>query len=159
MRKLLLAVFFLVARAAVAADFQGWEGPNPIGPLNFAPPGARIALMNQTPRVLVALVSGNDGAVSNFSLDLDQQPEHWQGPFSISSTSLFPAGAPITMMYQTPRVLVALVVGNDGTVYNFFLDLDQQSRHWQGPFAISQSRFASPGTPITLMKALSHLAR
>jgi uncharacterized membrane protein YwzB/outer membrane protein assembly factor BamB len=204
-RHLTLAVFLLMARAGVSAELRGWEGPSPMSSLNFAPPGTLIALMNQTPRVLVALVVGNNGAVSNFFLDLDQQPQHWRGPFAISplglfpprasitlmnqtsrvlvalvvgnngavsnffldldqqpqhwrgpfamsAEGLFPAGAPITLMNQTPRVLVALVVGNNGAVSNFFLDLDQQPQHWQGPFAISPPKFASPGTAITLMK-------
>jgi outer membrane protein assembly factor BamB len=130
---------------------QRWQGPFAISPAGFAPPGTPITLINQTPRVLVALVAGNNGAVSNFFLDLDQQPQRWQGPFTISPTNLFPPGAPITLMNQTPRVLVALVAGNDGAVLNFFLDLDQQPLNWQGPFAISAPSFASPRAGITLM--------
>jgi outer membrane protein assembly factor BamB len=130
---------------------QRWQGPFAMSATGLFPAGARITLMNQTPRVLVALVVDNNGAVVNFFLDLDQQPQRWQGPFAMSAAGLFPAGAPITLMNQTPRVLVALVAGNNGAVSNFFLDLDQQPQRWQGPFAISPPEFALPGTPITLM--------
>jgi len=140
-------VFLLVARAAISAEFLGWQGPNPISPLKFAPPVTRIALMNQTPRVLVALAAGNDGAISNFFLDLDQQPQRWQGPFAISPPGFALPGSPITLMNQTPRVLVALAAGNDGAVSNFFLDLDRQPQRWQGPFAISPPGSLRRGRP------------
>src|SRR5260370_982677 len=130
---------------------QRWQGPFAISPPGFASPGPPITLMNHTPRVLVALVVGNDGAVSNFLLDLDRQPQRWQGLFAISPAGFASPGAPITLMNQTPRVLVALVAGSNGAVSNFFLDLDQQPQRWQGPFAISPAGFASPGAPITLM--------
>src|SRR5260370_1190990 len=130
---------------------QRWQGPFAISPPGFASPGPPITLMNHTPRVLVALVVGNDGAVSNFFLDLAQHPQRWQGPFAISPAGFASPGAPITLMNQTPRVLVALVAGNNGVVSNFFLDLDRQPQRWQGPFAISPAGFASPGAPITLV--------
>jgi len=149
---LTLAVFLLIARAGISAELRGWEGPNPMGSLKFVPPGTPITLMNQTGRVLVALVVGSNGAVSNFFLDLDMPPPvHWQGPFAISPPGFASPGTPITLMNQTPRVLVALVVGSNGAVSNFFLDLDQQPQHWQGPFAMSAANLFPAGAPITLM--------
>src|SRR5215813_10230126 len=149
---LTLAVFLLIARAGISAELRGWEGPNPMGSLKFVPPGTPITLMNQTGRVLVALVVGSNGAVSNFFLDLDMPPPvHWQGPFAISPPGFASPGTAITLMNQTPRVLVALVVGSNGAVSNFFLDLDQQPQHWQGPFAMSAANLFPAGAPITLM--------
>jgi len=74
---------------------------------------------------MVALVVGNDRAIHNFFLNLDLQPQHWQGPFGLATQPSpgFPPGAPITLTKQTNQVLVALVTGDDGETYNFFLDL------------------------------------
>src|SRR5260370_32909944 len=101
--------------------------------------------MNQTPRKLMTLLEVKVGLESSCVLVWYQQPQRWQGPFGISAAGLFPPGAPITLMNQTPRVLVALVVGNNGAVSNFFLDLDQQPQRWQGPFGMSAGGLVPAG--------------
>ncbi len=123
-----------------------------MGPAGFAPARAPISLMKQTDSVLVALVVGNNGEVANFFLDLHQQPVVWKGPNGMGPAGFAPPGTPITLMKQTDRVLVALVVGNNGEVANFFLDLDQQPVVWKGPNGMGPARFAPSGAPIALIE-------
>jgi hypothetical protein len=123
-----------------------WNGPAPISPPNFAPPGAAIAMAKQTANTLTALIVGNNGALHVSWVDGTGK---WNGPAPISPPNMFPAGAGIGMSKQTNDILTALTVGNNGALHVSWV---VGTGKWNGPAPISRPDFAAPGSPIAMTK-------
>jgi hypothetical protein len=141
-----LTVFWVV-------DTQDWNGPEGIGATGFAPPGASLAASQQfgASGQTDVFVVDNKGQLNVFWVE---DTKGWNGPLSIGSAGLAPAGAPVavTQHFGVPNRTDVFVVGNNGQVNMFWVIGDGVGGTlpggWNGPVTIGPVGFAPPGASL-----------
>jgi hypothetical protein len=119
-----------------------WNGPVPISPPNFAPPGAAIAMAKQTANTLTALTVGNNGALHVSWVD---GVGKWNGPAPISQPNLYAPGTGVATDKQTNNQLTAVAVAKNGALQVSWV---VGTGKWNGPVPISPAVIQPPpGAP------------
>jgi hypothetical protein len=128
-------------------DGYGWHPPLPISD-PVTRPGAPIAMVRQTNKVLASVFVDGNGKLDVASLNVEDG-QGWHKPVAISDTIAWP-GSHLAMAKQSDTVVVALFVDVLGKLNVSWFD-QQDHLPWHKPIAFSDS-FARPGTPIETVK-------
>ena len=128
-----------------------WTGPLRITGPSFAPPGANVALANQTSmNQLDAVVVDNTGAVSVLWVIGEGA---WAGPLRISGPNFAPPGANVALAHQVSmNQLDAVVVDNTGAVSVLWVIGEGA---WAGPLRITGPNSAPAGASVALANQTS----
>jgi hypothetical protein len=128
----------------------GWAPPQPLTVQKLAPPGANIALAQQTDTTLTALFVDNYGRLQVEWLIVDGYHQ-WAGPQPISPAGTAPAGAPISLGKQQDNILTALYFDSYGALEISQLRTDGQYQ-WAPPRVLTPRGTAPAGAGIAAFK-------
>jgi hypothetical protein len=122
-----------------------WQGPQSLGTVPVAPPGAFLAPIKQRANQLSVLFIGND---QKLNVHWVIGGGTWEGPEALSPGPVAPPGAYLAAIKHPPDQTLVVFIGNDGKLNVHWVF---GGGKWEGPAWLSPKRVAPPGGGVTLV--------